>query len=120
MVEVWGGVEGGVGWDGMGCAQGWEVVGWGGPDGVGWGEVRQGGGVEWCGGRLPPQVRLGIGRIHCLGLIWELNRSKLLSFLNFPNFSIFLTFRCSSHLLLIFIGKQLFSSDFNKKTAIVF
>ena len=26
----------GVRWDGMGCAQGWEVVGWGGPDGVGW------------------------------------------------------------------------------------
>ena len=29
----------GVGWDGMGCAQGWEVVGWGGPDGVGWSGV---------------------------------------------------------------------------------
>ena len=69
-----------VGWDGMGCAQGWEVVGWGGPDGVGWGEVRQGSGAEWCWVRLSSQVRLGIGRIYSLGLIWELNRSKLFNF----------------------------------------
>ena len=79
------GRAGGVGWDGMG----WDVrkgerrwggvgrMGWG---GMGWGEVRQGDGVEWCGGRLPSQVRLRIGILHCLGLIWELYRSKLFNF----------------------------------------
>ena len=73
MVELWGGVEQ-VGWGGMR----WDV---------GWGEVRQGGGVEWCGGRLPSQVRLGIGIIHCLGLIWELNRSKLFNFFKLSKLS---------------------------------
>ena len=93
------GRAGGVGWDGMGCAQGWEAVGWGRPDGAGWGEVRQGGGVEWCGGRLPSQVRLGMGRIHCLGLIWELNRSKLF---NFFKLSKLFNFVKLSDVLLIF------------------
>ena len=56
VVEVWGGVErvgwGGAGWGGVG----WDVRRgerwWGGVGRMGWGgEVRQGGGVEWCGGR---------------------------------------------------------------------
>ena len=91
---------GGVVWDGMGCAQGWEVVGWGGPDGVQWGEVRQGSAGEWCGGRLPSPVRRGIGRIHCLGLIWELKRSKLSNL--FKLSKLFNFFKLSDVLLIFF------------------
>ena len=92
----WGGVE----WDWM-CARvrggGVGRAGW-----VGWGEVRQGGGVEWCGGRLLSQVRLGIEIIHCLGLIWELNRPKLFNF--FKLSKLFKIFKLAklSHVLLIF------------------